>query len=64
MFKLQDINEDIDRILDDEMEAFDNLPETMHDSEKGQAMQDAIGEIENAIQSISEAIEALETAKT
>ncbi len=65
MSKLRDINEDIDGILNDEMEAFDNLPETIqiHYSERGQAMQDAIGEIENAFESISDAIDALETAK-
>ncbi len=63
MSKLRDINEEIDCILNDEMEAFDNLPESMQDAEKGSSMQDAIGELENAFESISDAIDALETAK-
>lgn len=42
----------IESIRDDEEEAHDNLPESLQDSEKGEAMQEAIGNLESALDSI------------
>lgn len=62
--KLEAIKIDLEEIKESEQDALDNLPENMHESEQGQAMQTAIeamdsadSEIGNAMDSIQEAME-------
>lgn len=61
--RLEELRSDVELILDEEQEAFDNLPESLQEAERGQAMQDSIDYLEEAISSIDEAIGNLETAK-
>jgi uncharacterized phage infection (PIP) family protein YhgE len=63
--KLEAIKIDLEEIKESEQDALDNLPENMHESEQGQAMQSAIdamdsadSEIGSAMDSIQEAMEA------
>lgn len=47
-------------ILDEEQEAFDNMPENLHDSMNGLESQDAQSNLESAIDSLEDAISYLE----
>lgn len=50
----------IQNILDDEQEAFDNMPEGLQVSENGMASEDAQENLDAAIESLEEAISYLE----
>ena len=45
---------------DKEEEAFDNLPESLQESERGMTMQDNVDNLDTAITSLEEAKDALE----
>ena len=47
-------------ILDEEQEAFDNMPENLHDSMNGLESQDAQSNLESAIDALEDAISYLE----
>ena len=47
---------------DEEQEAFNNMPESLQESERCSAMEDAIDSMEDAIDSIEEAKEYLDKA--
>lgn len=60
---LEDIQfalETLQEVRDEEEEAYDNLPESLQDGEKGDMMQDAIDSLDDAICSIEEAADTLE----
>lgn len=57
--QLEDIQADIDALRDEEEEAYDNLPESLQDSERGEAMQEAIDQLEEASSSVGDAIDYL-----
>ena len=61
--KMSELREMIDEVLSDEQNAYDNLPESLQDSERGEAMQTAIDAMESAIGSCEEAEESLEEAQ-
>lgn len=46
---LECVESDIQELLDEEQEAFDNLPETIQESERGDNMQDAINALQEAV---------------
>ena len=45
--QLEDIQNEIENILSDEQEAFDNMPEGFQESERGEKMQAAINHLED-----------------
>ena len=61
--KLAELRDMIDTVLEAEQEAFDNLPESLQESERGEAMQAAIDAMESAMDSCDEAEESLEEAQ-
>lgn len=61
--KLAELRDMIDTVLEEEQEAFDNLPESLQESERGEAMQAAIEAMESAMDSCDEAEESLEEAQ-
>lgn len=63
MERLEDLRSDLELIFEEESEAFDNLPESLQESERGEAMQESIDALEEAISNLEEAIENLDTAK-
>lgn len=63
MEKLEALREEIECIKDEEEEAFDNFPESLQESERGEAMQEAISNLEYAFDSIDEVISYLEEAE-
>ena len=52
----------VNQILDEEEDAFDNMPESLQDSERGVASQDAQDNLSSAIDALEEAIICLEDA--
>jgi len=62
--RIDEIKEEISLLLDEEQEAYDNMPESLQDGEKGEKAQAAIdaldsvdGALDDAIDYINEAIE-------
>ena len=60
--QISEIENLIEKVLDDEQDAYDNLPEGIRMSEKGEKMEDAISSLENASDKIAELIECLDEA--
>ena len=57
--KLEDIRAEIEMLHDAEEEAFNNLPEGIQSSERGELMDSAISSLEQAHSAIEEAMDAL-----
>ena len=60
--KLEDAKGLLESILEDEREAFDNLPESLQQGDRGEAMSEAISALEEAITSCEGAVTNAETA--
>ena len=56
---LEDLREDLDALKDEEQEAFDNLPESLQESEQGEAMEHSAYVLEDARDSIDLVIDSL-----
>ena len=63
MEKLSSLQTSIEELLEEEQEAFDNLPEGIQDSERGEAIQAAIDNLEEAFGNCEELLNNLEMAK-
>lgn len=61
--QFESLKEEVDAIMEDEQGAFDGLPEALQEAERGQIMQEAISDLENASSSIEAATGFLELAK-
>ena len=59
---LDDAKTKIESIIDEEQDCFDNLTEGLQQTAMGQAMEDAISNMEDAAGLIEEAIESLDSA--
>lgn len=57
---IENIIKRLESILDEEREAFDNMPENLHESMNGLESQDAQANLEAAIDALEEAISCLE----
>lgn len=57
---LRPIVSDLESILDEEQEAFDNMPVSLQEGERGEQSSTAIDALESATSEINSAIEALE----
>ena len=47
-------------MMDDEQDKFDNMPEGLQESERGEAMQEAIEQLETACENLDEVINCLQ----
>ena len=56
-----DLSSQVQDLHDLEEEAFDNMPESMQDSDRGTAMQDAMDELQSAVDLSSEASDAFDS---
>lgn len=56
-----DLSSQVQDLHDLEEEAFDNMPESMQDSDRGTAMQDAMDELQPAVDLCSEASDAIDS---
>lgn len=52
----------ISSVLDDEQDCFDNLPESLQESEMGEKIEEAIGYLEETSEYVDNALEAIELA--
>ena len=52
----------VESVRDDETDSYDNMPDSLQESDRGVAMEDAIGELEDAVCSAKEAIDSIERA--
>jgi len=50
-------------VIDAEQEAFDNLPESFQEGEKGERMQEIIDTLEDVVSNFEDAIESLNQAQ-
>ena len=57
-----DLQTKLEEVQSEEQDAYDNLPESLQESEKGQVMYDALDNIESAISSLNEAMEYLDNS--
>jgi len=62
MDRLQDLMDDIEALKDEEQEAYDNLPESIQNSERGEAMDSAIYNLDDAAENVQLVLDALEEA--
>lgn len=60
--QISEVEEMIEKALEDEQDSYDNLPEGIQMSERGEKMEDAISSLENAVEKIAEIIECLDEA--
>jgi len=60
--KLAELWEELEGILTDEEAAYDNLPEGIQDSLRGETMAEGIDQLENALDEIEAAKEAINAA--
>lgn len=51
---MQELNEELQAILDAEQEAYDNLPENIQETEKGEAMQECIDMMQEVVDACDE----------
>ncbi len=61
--RLQDLLDELEIIKDEENEAFENMPESLQESERGQIAQEATSNLDSSYNSLQEAMEYLEEAK-
>lgn len=54
------LKERIEAVGQDEQEAYDNLPEGIQDSERGQNMEQAISDLEDAASNIEDIVDTLQ----
>ena len=56
---LDEIRSNIETMMEEEQSKLDNMPEGLQESERGEAMQNAIDQMEYGIDSLQEAIDNL-----
>ena len=59
---LNEANNIVDRVLDEERDCFDNLPENFQESDRGIKMEESADCLESAINNIDEAINCVDNA--
>lgn len=60
VIKISQTRDELQYILNDEEFAFDNMPENLQNSRRGEESQEAIDYMNNAIESLDEVIEELD----
>ena len=58
-YQLEMLAEALRSVLEEEMDAFDNLPESIQESDRGESMADAIDNLDAVVTSFDEAAEYL-----
>ena len=60
---LEEIKTGIEKMVLDETDKYDNMPESLQESERGESIQEAIENLDSSTMSIDDAIEYLQEAK-
>lgn len=58
--QLYDLQSQIEEVKDDEESKYDNLPESLQESDKGESFLEAIDSLDDALSYLSDAIDSLE----
>jgi len=61
--QLMDLRERIEVLREEEQEAYDNLPESLQEGERGQAIEQAVDALDTALAAVDEVTDALEEAQ-
>ena len=61
---LEEAKGDLESLRDEEQDAFDNMPESRQQSERGQASETAISELDEVITKLEKAIDAISDAQS
>lgn len=60
--KVTALQDEIDEVLQEEQECFDNMPESLQCSERGESAEEAISNLEEALSCIDDCVSNLESA--
>ena len=60
---LNQVTKDLELVRDEESDAFDNLGDSLQQTERGQMMEQAVDNLDSAIDSLYEAIYSIEEAQ-
>ena len=60
--QLEDVKDALELLREEEQDYFDNMPEGLQSSERGEAAENAVSAMDEAIGSLDEAFEAINTA--
>ena len=55
--KIEDLMQDLETVCGEEQDAYDNLPESLQESDRGETMYNAIDNMESAMSSLGEALD-------
>lgn len=55
--KIEDLMQDLETVCREEQDAYDNLPESLQESDRGETMYNAIDNMESALSSLGEAMD-------
>lgn len=58
--QLDKYRDELETMQEDEQDKYDNLPEGLQESERGEAMMEAADNLENAVSALEECIDALD----
>lgn len=61
--KIEELQDLLEEVRTEEQDALDNLPESLQGSERGQAMEDAVQNIDDAIGWLGTALDDIEEAE-
>jgi len=60
--KIENLLQDLETVCGEEQDAYDNIPENLQDSERGETMYNAIDNMESALSSLEEAMDYIQEA--
>lgn len=55
--KIEELRQEVEEVMDEEQDSYDNLPENLQGSERGEAMYEAIDNLDSACRSLDEAMD-------
>lgn len=61
--KMEESKSELENLLEEEQEAYDNMPDSLQDSERGEKAQEAISNLEDAISGIDDVLVNLEESR-
>ena len=61
--QITNLRDRLDELMNEEQDAFDNMPESLADGERGQAMEEAIQAMEEALSSLEDACSSIQEAR-
>ena len=60
--RLESLNEELTEVKDGEEEKYDNMPENLQDSERGEILSDVVDFLDIAVEDLNDAVEQIQNA--